>query len=334
MKRYDVYGLGSVLVDTELDVTDQDLHNLDIKKGLMTLVYEARQDFLQASLKDHLVMSKRACGGSAANTLIALSQFGGKSYFSCKVANDDYGRFYMQDLADNGVDHNPQSLVESGTTGKCLVMITDDSERTMNTFLGISTQLSADDIDREAIANSEYLYLEGYLVTGDSTREAALSACASAREAQTKVALSLSDPGIVAHFREGLKQMVGAGIDLLFCNEAEALAWCETDDIDQALEQLKSTAKQFVVTGGSRGATIFNGCDFLHAPAQPVKAVDTNGAGDMFAGAYLYALTQGCECLEAATFANLAAGHVVSDYGPRLRSDGYATLKASLKVRD
>jgi len=331
MKKYHVYGLGNALVDTEIEVTDNNLNDLGIEKGLMTLVDEERQHFLLDNLADHMVMSKLACGGSAANTVISLSQFGGKSFFSCKVADDDNGRFYMQDLADNGVDHNADAQISSGITGKCLVMITDDAERTMNTFLGTSTELSSADLDGDAIADSEYLYIEGYLVTGDSARQAAIEAVEVARQAGTKIALSLSDPGIVEYFRDGLKEIIGAGIDLLFCNEQEALNWCETDNLDQALEHLQNTAKQFVVTRGSQGSVVFDGDEYLTAPAQPITAVDTNGAGDMFAGAYLYGITNGYGSLSAAVFANRAASAVVGQYGPRLHSAEYDGLKEGLK---
>ena len=330
MKKYHVYGLGNALVDTEIEVTDRDLSDLQIEKGLMTLVDEERQHFLLDNLADHMVMSRRACGGSAANTVISLAQFGGRGYFSCKVADDDNGRFYMQDLEDNGVDHNAEAQIAEGITGKCLVMITDDAERTMNTFLGSSIDLSPADIDAEAIADSEYLYIEGYLVTGDSARQAAIDAAAIAREAGTKIALSLSDPGIVEYFREGLEQITDGGVDLLFCNEQEALNWCQTDNIDRALEQLQDTAREFVVTRGGEGSVVFDGNHFHSAPAQPITAVDTNGAGDMFAGAYLYGITQGYNSLSAAVFANRAASAVVGQYGPRLHSAEYDGLKEGL----
>ena len=330
MKKYHVCGLGNALVDTEIEVTEKNLNELNIEKGLMTLVDEERQHFLQASLSDHLVMSKRACGGSAANTVISLSQFGGKSFLSCKVANDDNGQFYMQDLLDNGVDHNAHAQISEGITGKCLVMITDDADRTMNTFLGISSELSSVDIDAEAIGNSEYLYIEGYLVTGESSLQAIHEACDIARQAGTKIALSLSDPGIVEHFHDSLKSIVGNGVDLLFCNEQEALSWCQTDDLDQALEHLQDSAAQFAVTLGSNGSVVFDGNDYLRAAAQPVTAIDTNGAGDMFAGAYLYGLTHGYSCLSAAVFANRAASAVVGQYGPRLHSAEYDGLKEGL----
>ena len=331
MKKYHVCGLGNALVDTEIEVSEKNLSDLGIEKGLMTLVDEQRQHFLQDNLSDHMVMSKRACGGSAANTVISLSQFGGKGFLSCKVADDENGQFYMQDLADNGVDHNVEALSSEGITGKCLVMITDDADRTMNTFLGVSSDLASVDVNPEAIENSEYLYIEGYLVTGESSLNAVLEACKIARQAGTKIALSLSDPGIVEYFRDGLNSIVGDGVDLLFCNQQEALSWCQTDNLDRTLEQLQNSAAQFAVTLGSEGSVVFDGNDYLRAAAQPITAVDTNGAGDMFAGAYLYGITQGYSCLSSAVFANRAASAVVGQYGPRLHSAEYDGLKEGLK---
>jgi sugar/nucleoside kinase (ribokinase family) len=319
-KKYHVYGLGNALVDTEIQVTDQDLQRLGIDKGLMTLVDEDRQHYLIHNLQDHLTLSKRACGGSAANTIISLAQFGGRGYLACKVADDDNGRFYLQDLIDRGVGHSAGLRLEYGITGKCLVMVTPDAERTMNSFLGIGEQLGPEDIDGNAVADSEYIYIEGYLVTSKTGRAAVIKAREIAQNNGTKVAVSLSDPGIVEHFKSDLRQMIGTSIDLLFCNKQEALSWCDTDNFDHAVAEMQKTAKQFVITLGAEGALVFDGFRLLKAEGQPVTAVDTNGAGDMFAGAYFYAITQGQSCLAAATFANRAASAVVGQYGPRLHS--------------
>ena len=327
MKKYNVYGLGNALVDTEIQVADQDLENLSIEKGLMTLVDEDRQHFLIDNLQDHLTLSKRACGGSAANTVISVAQFGGSGYLACKVADDDNGQFYLQDLIDSGVDHSVEPDLERGITGKCLVMVTPDAERTMNSFLGIGEQLAPTDIDASAIAASEYIYIEGYLVTSDTGRAAAIKARELAQENGTQVAISLSDPGIVEHFKQGLKDMIGPGVDLLFCNKQESLNWCETDDFEVATKTMQKTAKKFAITMGSDGAVVFDGFDTLHVQAQPVTAVDTNGAGDMFAGAFLYGITQGQSYVDAATFANRAASAVVGQYGPRLHVAEYNGLK-------
>jgi sugar/nucleoside kinase (ribokinase family) len=318
MKRYHVYGVGAALVDTEIDVSDQDLASMGVEKGLMTLVDEQRQQQLLQHLSGHLVQSKRASGGSAANTIIAVTQFGGRAFYSCHVADDDNGRFYRDGLQTAGVDCHPRLGQGTGITGKCLVLITPDAERSMNTFLGASADLSVADLDEEAIAASEYVYLEGYLVTSPHGRAAAIRAREVAERNGVKTALSFSDPGIVAHFRDGLAQMLGTRIDLLFCNRHEALSWAGTDDLEQAIAALKQIANTFAITLGAEGALAYDGTT-LHAIAPfPVKAVDTNGAGDMFAGAFLYGITQGYDFPTAGKLASLASAMVVADSAPRM----------------
>ena len=326
MNKYQVYGLGAALVDTEIEVSDQDLKTLNIEKGLMTLVDSARQQQLVEQLDGHLVTAKRASGGSAANTIIAASYFGASTFYSCKVAADDNGDFYLQDLQDAGVEYHRTLQREQGDTGKCLVMITPDAERTMNTYLGISETLSETELHPAAIAASEYLYVEGYLVTSDSGRAAAIEARKVARANGVKLALSLSDPGMVQFFRDGLLEMIGERADLLFCNREEALGFTESKSLDDAVERLKNHAEKFAITLGAEGALVYDGQSTQLVASEPVRAVDTNGAGDMFAGAFLYAITRGHDFAEAAQLANKAAGLVVSQYGPRLRAEQHQTI--------
>jgi len=323
MSQYHVYGLGAALVDTEIEVTDRDLQQLQVDKGLMTLVDEQRHHQLLDNLSGHLTASKRACGGSAANTIIAVSSFGGNAFYSCKVADDEHGRFYLDDLASAGVDYHHNGKLAEGITGKCLVLITPDAERSMNTFLGISETVSEQELHPEAIANSEYLYMEGYLVSSDTGRAAAIRARKIAEQEGVKTALSLSDPGMVTHFRDGLQQMIGERVDLLFCNEAEALGWTGCDSVESAGRELLKTANSFAITRGAEGALVCDGEEFYRIPPFRVTAVDTNGAGDMFAGAFLYAITQGHDFRSAGQLASLAAANVVSQFGPRLPSRQY-----------
>ena len=234
MKKYHVYAIGNALVDMEFTVDDDFLAEHSIDKGVMTLVDEELQHRLYNSLKDR--GGKKASGGSAANTIMAVSQFGGKSYYSCKVANDETGDFYVKDLVAAGVDTNLHKERDSGVSGKCIVMVTPDAERTMHTFLGISETVSHSELDEEAITNSEYVYLEGYLVTSDSARAAAVKAREIAENNQVKTALTFSDPNMVNFFKDGLNEMAGNGVDLLFCNEQEALTWAGTESIQEAAE--------------------------------------------------------------------------------------------------
>lgn len=327
MKKYRVYGMGAALLDTEIKVVDDELSELGIEKGLMTLVDEARQAELLEGLQGHLIKANHASGGSAGNSMIATAQFGGPTFMSCKVSGDADGDLYLSDLEAAGVDHPLNGQRCAGTTGKCLVLITPDAERSMNTYLGVSETLSVDELDPGALADSEYLYLEGYLVTSPSGRAAAIRARELAEEAGVRTAISFSDPGIVEHFKDGLREMVGGGVDLVFCNGEEAKSWTGARTLPDAAQRLSETARQFVITRGGEGALCHDG-DALHEiPVHEVHAVDTNGAGDMFAGAFLYAITRGEPFPVAGRFASLAAGKVVSQFGPRLPAAQYTALR-------
>lgn len=326
MAQYDVYGMGAALVDTEIDVDDAFLAGAAIDKGVMTLVDEPRQAELLGMLENHLVHSRRASGGSAANSVIATSYFGGRAFYSCRVADDENGRFYLADMDRAGVRTNRRAAGPDGITGKCLVMITPDAERTMNTFLGASSLLAPPDIDAAALADSRYLYVEGYLVTSDCCRAAAVHARELAERSGVRTALSFSDPGIVAHFREGLQQMLGDGVDLLFCNAAEAMEWSGKTRIEDAAEALKSVARSFAITLGGEGALVWDGRTAHRIAPHPVRAVDTNGAGDMFAGAYLYGITQGFDASAAGALACRAAAELVTHYGPRLPGPAHGAI--------
>ncbi|MCE3011497.1 MAG: adenosine kinase [Proteobacteria bacterium] len=317
MKKYDIYGIGNALVDMEFEVEEKFILDHSIDKGHMTLVEEERQDHLLGALGSHPL--KRQCGGSAANTVIAVAQLGGKCFYSCKVANDAAGDFYVDDLKESGVDSNLASKRPAGTTGKCLVMVTKDAQRTMNTFLGITSTFSEAELVESALKESKYLYIEGYLVASPTGQKAAVKARELAHAHGVKIAITLSDPAMVKFFNSGMKEMIGPGVDLLFSNEEEAMTFAQTSDLLIAREALKKVAKTFVITRGENGAIIFDGQTFIDIEPFKVKAVDSNGAGDMFAGAFLYAITHGHTYASAGMLASAAASKVVSQYGPRLK---------------
>lgn len=327
MKKYKVYGVGNALVDTEIQVQDDELSSMGVEKGLMTLVDERRQHELVNHLRHHMVTAQRASGGSAANSMIATARFGGPTFYSCKVASDDNGDFYLTDLEAAGVTHNLHGDRQSGITGRCLVLISPDAERSMNTYLGISETLAPTELVPEAIEHSEWVYIEGYLVTSKTSLDAASRTRELAEQKGVKTALSFSDPGMVEFFREGMEQILGdSGVDLLFCNEQEALTWANTDDLHVAIDSIKQVARQFAITLGSKGAVVFDGNELLEIDPYPVAAVDSNGAGDMFAGAFLYAITHGHDMAAAGNFASRAAARVVSRFGPRLSASEHDAL--------
>lgn len=328
-KKFDVYGIGNALVDMEFEVTADFLKEANIEKGLMTLVDESRQTEIVNTLTG--TQHKRSCGGSAANTMIAVSQFGGKSFYSCKVASDETGDFYFKDLMDNGVETNlSTSSLESGITGKCIVLITPDADRTMNTFLGITQNFSTKELIEEHIKNSNYLYIEGYLVASPTGKEASIKAKKIAETHNVKTALTFSDVNMVNFFADGLSEMLGTGVDLLFCNEAEAFAYTKSNNIDEAVAGLKKIAKTFAITRGPKGALVFDGEEEIHIVTIPVDAIDTNGAGDLFAGVMLYGINNGMTYSEAAKLGCLASSTLVTQFGARLKKEQVSKVKALL----
>lgn len=328
-KRFNVYGIGNALVDIVTEVDHDFFTKNEIEKGVMTLVDEKRQHHLMEVID--MKKSKMACGGSAGNTMIAVSQFGGKSFYSCLVAKDPLGKFFLEDLKRNGVETNlTYERLSEGITGKCLVMTSPDAERTMNTFLGISSFLSPEHLDPKAIVDSSYLYLEGYLVTSPKGLEAMKEAKRIAEKNNVKTTLTFSDPSMVKYFGTQMKEIVGASVDLLFCNEEEAMIFTGTDTIVDAREKLKESAKHFVITLGANGALVYDGDTFITIEPYAVKALDTNGAGDMFAGAFLYGITNGHSYAEAGKLASLASSRVVSQYGPRLTPEQVRTVMSDL----
>ena len=265
MKKYQIYGIGAALVDTEVVVPDEFLQNNGIEKGVMTLVDEPRQaELLNVFSADKHHLMKKS-GGSACNTVIAAANFGARTFFSGKVAADDDGEHFVGDLADSGVSFHT-APPEAGVTGKCLVMVTDDAERTMNTYLGASEQLTRREIDEAALLESEWLYIEGYLLTDDARAALIKDVVANAKESGVKVALSLSDPFVAQIFGDNLRSVIGDGVDLVFCNKDEALAFTKTETVDDACEALKQSAKTFAVTDGAQGAIVFDGKDTVSVP--------------------------------------------------------------------
>lgn len=329
--KYQIYGIGAALVDTEVMVTEEFFTEHEIGKGLMTLVDEERQDYLIKALNAHNTHVKKSCGGSACNSIVAASSFGAEAFYSGKVASDVDGGIFVQDLNSAGVAFH-RVKPKQGITGKCLVMITEDAERTLNTFLGVNLDLSHDEIDHDALAQSEWLYMEGYLVTDDQRTEVAKDTIQAARKLGVKTSISLSDPFVVQVFADNVAKVIGQGVDLLFCNEDEALSYTQTSTLSDAIEAMKKVAKTFVITQGAGGATAFDGAKTINSNGVNTNAVDTNGAGDMFAGAFLYAITVGHDYKWALDFANAASSRVVSQFGPRIDLVEYDRLKQQFGI--
>ena len=330
MAKYHVYGIGNALVDQEFEVTDAFFSANKIEKGLMTLIEEDQQHALLDSLTKEFGVKKRAGGGSAANTIFAAQYLGANTFYTCNVANDETGDFYVKDLTDAGIDTNLGNNRAAGVTGKCMVMITPDAERTMNTYLGITANLGHEHINEDALKDSEFAYIEGYLVTSDTARKAAIECKKIAEANNVKTAMTFSDPAMVQFFKDGILEMLGEGVDLLFCNEEEAKLVADTDDFDTAKKYLKTLAKSFAITLGSKGALVFDGENETMIEPHEITAVDSNGAGDNFAGAFMYGITSGLSFEQSGKLASKISAEVVSRFGPRLDAELYNQFKAEV----
>ncbi|QIO05796.1 adenosine kinase [Acinetobacter shaoyimingii] len=331
MATVDLFAIGNALIDQEFKVSDDFLTLQNLQKGTMQLTDGETQSQLFSKLKETQIYKGQASGGSAANTTVAFSALGGKAFYGCRVGNDDLGALYLQGLNDAGIQTSTQSISQ-GVTGTCMVLVSPDSERTMHTYLGITAELSNTEIDFSSLQTAQWLYIEGYLSTSDTARQAVKQARQIARDNDVKIALTLSDPAMVQYARAGLDEMLDDGVDLLFCNEQEALMYTQTDSIEDALDKLKSLSKTIVITLSANGALIAHHDEIFTVPGRRVVAVDTNGAGDAFAGAFLYALNAGKDLQTAAKLAILISSEVVSKFGPRLENTEYATLLNSFQL--
>lgn len=322
-KKFDVYGMGNALVDVQFQVSEQTLHDLGLDKGGMRLVDTARQNRLLDHCK-HL-SPHRASGGSAANSMIAIAQLGGRAAYGCLVGDDELGRFYFGEMQSLGV-RLPIPPISGQPTGTCIILITPDAERTMNTSLGASGVFEVGHVTEDALKQATWLYLEGYLFSTPGGRAAAGRAIELARKHRATIALTFSDRFIVEACGDALRAAV-AECDLIFANEHEAGAYVGKERTEDIFSLFQHSAPQVVMTSGEHGAWGNVGGTAFQVPAVPTRALDATGAGDMFAGAFLYALTHHYTPEDAARLACRLSSKVVSQLGPRLHDDVTALLR-------
>jgi sugar/nucleoside kinase (ribokinase family) len=312
--NYDVFGMCNPLYDIQAEITDTLLQEIGLEKGGMFLIDEEQQRALVARTYEHIVHSES--GGSGANTMIGLALLGGRACYAGKIGNDEHGVLYAAKLREKQVTVSVKA--GEGTTGICVVLITPDAERTLCTFLGICRELGPDDVDVEAIRASKYLYVTGYLWDTETQKAAVLRAMQTAHEAGVKVALSLSDPFCVNRHRDAFLQITRDYVDLLIGNDDEALHLTGTETPQEAILATASLCEMAVVTLGSRGSLLRHGDTLVEVPSYKVQAVDTTGAGDMYAAGILYGLTHGLSLEQTGSLAAYAAAQVVAKLGPRL----------------
>lgn len=328
----DLFAIGNALVDQEFKIHDEFLAKHHLKKGTMLLADAQQQAHLYHDLRASQDYQGQTSGGSAANTCVAFSALGGSAFYACRVGIGELGQEYLRGLGRAGVHTEELSIADEGTTGTCLVMVSPDAERTMQTYLGATADLSVAQVDYKRLETAQWLYIEGYLSTSYSAREAVVRARQVAKEHQIKIALTLSDPAMVEFAREGLDELVGDGVDLLFCNQHEAMMYSRTTTPEDALNKLLEISKTVVITLSEQGALIGTAERSFKIAGRAVNAVDANGAGDAFAGAFLYAITTGQSLDDAAALAILISSEVVAHYGARLPVEHYKALQQQIQT--
>ncbi len=319
MKEFDVTGIGNAMVDVLARADDGFLAQNGVEKGIMQLIDMPRAIELYAAIGP----AKEISGGSAANTIAGIAHLGGSTAYVGKVRDDQLGAIFAHDLRAQGAVYETHMAPASALaeTGRCIVIVTPDGERSMNTYLGVTEHLSPSDIDPEQIAQSEWIYLEGYRFDGPESHEAFAVAIAEAKQSHGRVALTLSDPFCVERHRDAFRRMIAESVDLLFANRAEITSMYQTDDFTNAMQQGADDVAILACTDGENGAHVLCDGKHVHVPAVPTDIVDATGAGDLFAGAFLWGLTQGRDLESCARMGNLAASEVISHIGARPEAD-------------
>ena len=311
---FDVVGIGNALVDVIAHASDAFLGEHELTKGRMDLVDTDRAVQLYSALGSAVEMS----GGSAANTMCGVASFGGRAAYIGKVADDDLGRVFGHDLLAVGVQFRPGGTAHDTPTGRCIIVVTPDAERTMNTFLGASSLLGVPDVDDATIAAGKLLYMEGYLFDRDDAKAAFRHAATVAHDANGMVALTLSDSFCVDRHREDFAALVSDDVDLLFGNEAELISLYRTDTFDEAVTELRRHCQFAAITTGARGSVIVTGDELIEVAAHPVRrVVDTTGAGDLYASGFMHGVATGRPLEECGRLGSIGASEVISHVGPR-----------------
>ena len=311
---YDVVGIGNALVDVIGEADDAFITAQSLVKGSMTLIDSDRAHHLYRAIGTAVEMS----GGSAANTVCGVASFGGKAAYIGKVSEDDLGQVFGHDLLAVGVHFSPGQPLDGIATGRCIIVVTPDAQRTMNTFLGVSSFMEPADVDVDVVAAGKVLYMEGYLFDRDDAKAAFRRAARVAHAAGREVSLSLSDSFCVDRHREDFRALVTDEVDILFGNEEELLSLYQLQSFQDAVDAVRRDSSLAVITRGPRGASIITRDEVLDVPALDVPhVIDTTGAGDLFAAGFLFGYTNGYSLKDSAILGSIAAGEVISHVGPR-----------------
>ncbi|MEY2974736.1 MAG: hypothetical protein RIR49_1156 [Actinomycetota bacterium] len=312
--RFDVVGIGNALVDVIAHADDAFLDTHGMVKGSMTLVDTDRAIHLHRSVTTAAEMS----GGSAANTMCGVASLGGRAAYIGKVSDDDLGGAFGHDLRAVGVHFAPGAHADGVPTGRCIVVVTADAERTMNTYLGASSLLTPSDVDPHVVEAGRVLYMEGYLFDRDDAKEAFRRAARLAHGAGRMVSLTLSDSFCVDRHRDDFRSLITDDVDILFGNAEELISLYEADTFAEAVTSVRADCRLAAITMGARGSLVVGPDGVLEVPATPVpRVIDTTGAGDLYAAGFLWGFTRDLELAECARIGAVAAGEVISHVGPR-----------------
>ena len=325
--KFDVTAIGNAIVDVIAQADDALLAAHKLPKGAMNLIDAEMAEKLYSIMGP----GKEASGGSAGNTIAGIAMLGGKTAYIGKVADDQLGKIFTHDIRAAGVTYDTKPLVGGLPTARSLIFVTPDAQRTMQTFLGACTQLGPEDINLDHVSASKVVYMEGYLWDLPRAKEAMLNAAKKAQQAGVKVSLTLSDAFCVGRFRDEFLELAEKYVDILFANESEILALYQTENFDEALQQVKAHCEIAALTRSEKGSVVVNG-DEIHVieAVKGVKVVDTTGAGDAYAAGFLYAYTQGTDLKTAGKLGGAMAAQVISQYGPRSEKAEISKLKASV----
>jgi sugar/nucleoside kinase (ribokinase family) len=318
-KTYDVVGIGNAIVDVIARVEEDFIREMRVERGIMTLIDTARAQELYGAMGP----AREVSGGSAANTIAGLAALGARTAYVGKVKDDQLGAIFAHDLRAQGADYETPMAPRDheAETGRCLVLVSPDGERSMSTYLGVSEFLGPADVDEIQVARARWIFLEGYRFDGPESHAAFAKAIGACKRAGGKVAVTLSDPFCVERHRDAFRTMVREGTDLLVANEHELMALYETEDLDRAMALAEAEVPVTACTVGPKGVHVLAGGARVHAEAVGTEVVDVTGAGDLFASGFLWGLVTGQDWLSAARMGNIAAAEVISHLGARPEAD-------------
>ncbi len=329
--KYQVTTIVNLLLDMDYAIDEQYLTAQDLEKGIQTMIDEDQHHKLLDTLAAY--KPNQSAGGACTYAVFASACLGAKAFVNGRIGNDEAAQALKSSLTSAQIKTTDDAKLHTdGNTGKCLVLVTPDAERTMMTYLGVSSEIPESSVDLEETLNTDYFLVEGFQAIPDLSRQTNIEVIKKAHAAGARIALSLCDEAVVEYFHTQISAMIEAApIDILFCNQFEAMKLTNTNDVTEAATALQEIARQFVMTQGAQGALVWDGEQLISISGIKAEAKDTTGAGDIFVGTFLWGITNGLSHEQAGTFANMAAAELVTHYGPRLSQEQLTSVYNNFK---